>query len=95
MCSGTCLSHGQVAKVSLNHELEEQQCLLSSIKQQAVKGLVQTAANLTIERSEKGKLNLSQPLDINCLLISLHCFLWNNMHGQSFKQERELNSTFW
>lgn len=30
MCSGTCFSHGQVAKVSLNHELEEQWCPLKS-----------------------------------------------------------------
>lgn len=63
MCSGTCFSHGQLAKVFLNHELEAQQwCAPSSKKQQAVKGLVQTPANLTIERSEKGELNFSQTL---------------------------------
>lgn len=71
MCPGTCFSHGQVAKVSLNHELEEQWCPLSSKKQRTVKGSVQTAAQLTIERSEKGKLKFPTPqicLDVNCTL---------------------------
>jgi len=73
-CSGTCFSHGQVAKVSLNHELEERWCPLSSKKQRAVKGLVQTAAQLTIERSEKGKLEFPTPRI--CLDGELHSPRW-------------------
>jgi len=65
--------------VSLNHELEERWCPLSSKKQRAVKGLVQTAAQLTIERSEKGKLEFPTPRI--CVDGELHSPRWEIAHS--------------